>query len=178
MQQKLNNYIWVPAHFQGIRGRFKKPPRGIMIHSGEASPRVAEWTANPWNADGYRRGHYHFAWSDIYREFVQTELLTNTAEHAGKGWNDICWSVALPGPWNQPKRNLSGLRELISRLLEINPGIAFLTCHEWVSPGKKIDPGPGFDLTAFSDFGFRRGKMVKLKWFSSYSFLIYRTCTK
>ncbi len=125
-----------------------KPPTGIVVHSGERGPDLADAALQMGIS-------YHFAWDvEPGREgrFVQLVSLQRRAYHAGKEGND--WiGIALSGPWDQNPRSEHERIAFVS--LRTAPCAAFAGSLEWwcrhsdITPGKR-DPGPGFPAPGFA----------------------------
>lgn len=154
---KLPDYIWMPD--DGDFSTQRKPPEGIVIHSGERHPNVAEYAEN--EPDG-KKISYHFAWSITWVCFVQMVLLNKRAWHAGRegnGWLGIC----LPGPWDSPRNELERqlLRQLVKDLQSAFGGhLKYWTRHSDITPGKK-DPGPGFTSEWMEGVGLEWAERVR-----------------
>ena len=125
----------------------KHPPTGIVVHSGERGPDLADAALN-------MSISYHFAWDvEPGREgqFVQLVSLQRRAYHAGREGND--WlGIALSGPWDQDPRaehEREAFHRLIWTLVDAFDGTLEWWCrHSDITPGKR-DPGPGFDAGAW-----------------------------
>lgn len=127
------------------------PPRGIVVHSGESGPDLADAAlAMPIS--------YHFAWDVVPREparFVQLVSLRRRAYHAGSEGND--WiGIALSGPFSQNPRSPEErrrFRELVATLQAAFGGTLEGWCrHSEITKGKR-DPGPGFTGTWMDGLG-------------------------
>jgi hypothetical protein len=116
--------------------RLVRPPLGIVLHSGDTAPNVAEYITT-------HRYSYHFAWSHRMQQLVQTVPLTHRAQHAGSanGW----LGVAFSGPDEQnPRRpeELAEWRRVGGILVSAMPCLRYWCRHSDLS-ARKRDPGPG-----------------------------------
>lgn len=131
-----------------------KPPEGIVVHSGESGPDLADAALQMGIS-------YHFAW-DVERgspgRFVQLVSLQRRAYHAGREGND--WiGIALSGPWDQNPRSEHervAFRLLMGELWAAFGGVLgtarshlrYWCRHSDITPGKR-DPGPGFEAATW-----------------------------
>lgn len=123
----------------------RHPPRGVVVHSGESGPDLADAALR-------MSISYHFAW-DTERgspgRFVQLVSLQRRAYHAGREGND--WvGIALSGPWDQNPRT-DNERDAFLALVCASQAAFGGTLEGWcrhsdITPGKR-DPGPGVDVT-------------------------------
>lgn len=124
----------------------RKPPEGIVIHSGDKGPDLA-MAASKMDIS------YHFAHSVKHGLLVQMVRCTDRAYHAGPEGND--WlGIAITGPDEQewrPRSEMHDFQLLIEQLQRAFAGTLKYWCrHSDINPGK-TDPGPGFDETWMSD---------------------------
>lgn len=141
-------------------GRQPHRPTGIVIHSGDRGPDLAD-------AALHMDISYHLAW-DVERDkggrFVQLVSLRRRAYHAGREGNG--WlGIALSGPWDQDPRSPEerlDFRLLLEQLRVAwgEPALRWWTRHSDITPGKR-DPGPGFDESWLEglDLRWRRGPL-------------------
>ena len=87
-------------------------------------------------------------------ELVQFVPCTQRAWHAGaSNWqgrercNDFSLGVELEGADDQPftEAQYTTLNQLIRDLRAAYPGLVDIAGHSEIAPGRKTDPGPGFD---------------------------------
>jgi len=124
-------------------------PMGVVIHSGDTAPNVAEYITT-------HRYSYHVASSAEHNQLVQTVPLTHRAQHAGREGNDW-WGLALSGPDEQDPRSEHERLE-VQRVMAIwliaHPGLLWWCRHSDIKATKR-DPGPGFLPSWVEVFGLR-----------------------
>ena len=122
-------------------------PEGIVLHSGDVRPGVAEYLqSNPLSA--------HFSWSSGYDAMVQQVPLDLRASHAGVAGNHW-WGYEWPGPFSEnprPQNQWNEFRRILGRgtgLLHLASGghLKYFCFHSDIE-AKKTDPGPGVTTQA------------------------------
>lgn len=150
--ERIPGRIWMP---DPDHSRQRRMPEGVVIHSGDHRPRVAESALN----DG-RDVSYHFAHSAGKERLVQLVSLRRRAWHAGSEGND--WiGIGLSGPDEQCPRDIREKTDFMLLIGELQ--IAFCWSLKWwcrhsdITPGK-TDPGPGFTEEWMAGSGMTWGK--------------------
>lgn len=148
----IKDYPQIPAAYQS--GKLTKSPIGIVIHSGETHPGVAEY----FQTDGAlkRKVSAHFAWSDKRCGFVQCVPLDHRACHVGFWYNRSHIGIELPGPYDQKRSDAQyiELKKLIYVIRGYIGTIEELVAHSFIDKKKK-DPGPYFEWERLINLGFR-----------------------
>ena len=132
----------IPRREDADHSAQRKPPEGIVIHSGDRGPDLADAALK-------MSISYHLAWDVAPRtpgRFVQLVSLQRRAYHAGSEGND--WlGIALSGPWTQDprsEREREAFEALLGVLCDSFGGSLRWWCrHSDITPGTR-DPGPGF----------------------------------
>lgn len=148
----LDGYEYRPAYHLSHAGPQRRPPPGIIIHSGAIGANTAHWATRD-DVGNENRYFPHFAWCPQKKDFVQVCSMRLRAPHAGD-YND-CIGIEIPGPWNKKRTGnvRLALHALNVAIVERNPTIRYITGHEFINREKR-DPGSKF-VTAdwFSDLG-------------------------
>lgn len=128
------------------------------VYGGDAIERLftntLDWDAHPYFAQ--IRGlavssHFVIRRDGELLQFVST---LQRAWHAGRSsWrgrehcNDYSVGIELEGLEGEPFEDLQYARlvDLLTALARAHPTLADVAGHEHVAPGRKLDPGPGFD---------------------------------
>lgn len=145
---KLPGRIWVPGERDFSRQR--KPPKGIVIHSGDIGPGLL--------VASLRMGiSYHFVNSVSHNCLVQIVSLQDRAWHGGSLGNDDI-GIAISGPDEQLIRSpheKADFRLLVLQLQNaFNWSLERYKCHSDYDENKS-DPGPGFDPTWVEGFNLQ-----------------------
>lgn len=150
--------IWLPERIKTRdpdQSRQGRPPRGIVVHSGDKFDRVAESAIE----DG-RDISYHVAHSRKHNCLVQQVPLNRRAWHAGAEGND--WiGIALAGPYDlnpRPDSERQDFRLAVAQIIDALKVVGVRLeawCRHQDFCAIKKDPGPGFDATWMDGFELR-----------------------
>lgn len=138
----LEGYTWAPAYWatrrkeRGLKTPDKLPrkPKGILIHSGANGRGTAQWA---WRAEA--KFWAHFAFDSTKTVYVQTDYLDSWCPHGG-GLNQFSWGVETAhytGVQNDDYKDLTVA--LVEKL--VGQGAEWVTCHKFIEPTRKFDPG-------------------------------------